>query len=199
MPIYNKGGTDLSGIGKLYEFDGAAFNQIGKVYAYDGTTASLILSGGAEVLFDGGMVAQFEPYTHVSNSTYVYAYADNNGTDLGGRVNYNVGGGAFYTATASWRTSELIDLSQYSSITIAAKAYTRWDSYNGVRVEFWDANNNSVGSINIQENQKGVTTDGEWTFDLSAYNDAVKVGVTAWQTYSDGRGATFNLYKMVLS
>ena len=191
-------GTEFHQIGKLYEFGGSAFSPIARVYDWNGTAASLIYSDET-VLYNGGMVVNFEPRTYVSNSTYVYAYADNNGDNLGGRVNYNVSGGEFYTAEASWRTADLIDLSQYSSITVAAEVYTRVNSYNGVRLEFWDEAGNSVGTISIQENQQGVTTNSEWTFSLADYNSPVKVGITAWQTYSEARGAEFHLFSLSLS
>ncbi|MBQ9959984.1 MAG: hypothetical protein IJP01_06470 [Oscillospiraceae bacterium] len=193
-----QGGNVYCEIGKLYEFGGNGFSPISKVYDWNGTAMSLIYSD-EEVLYDGGMVVPFEDYGYVSNSSYLYTTRTDNTSNLYGKVAYNLQGNDFYTGYAGWRTSSLIDLSQYSTITIAAKVYTRWDSYNGVRLEFWDASNNSVGTITIQENQKGITTDSEWTFDLSAFNDACKVGVTAWQTYSNGRGAEFNLYKMTLS
>ena len=198
MAIYDNDGTANYEIGKLYDNDGTANHQIGAVYDFDGTANALIYNAET-VLYNGGMVSTFEPRTYVSNSTYVYAYTDNNGDNLGGRVNYNVSGGAFYTAEASWRTADLIDLSQYSSITVAAEVYTRWSSYNGVRLEFWDESGNSVGSISIQENQQGVTTNSEWTFSLADFNSPVKVGITAWQTYADGRGATFKMRQMILA
>ncbi|MBQ9958922.1 MAG: hypothetical protein IJP01_01070 [Oscillospiraceae bacterium] len=197
MAVFDFDGTAHREAGAVFDFDGTALHPIAAVYDADGAALHPVYTAET-VLYDGGMVATFEPRTYVSNSTHVYAYADNNGTDLGGRVNQNLVG-AFYTAEASWRTADLIDLSQYSSITVAAEVYTRWSSYNGVRLEFWDEAGNSVGSISIQENQQGVTTNSEWTFPLAAFAGVYKIGLTAWQTYSEGRGAEFHLFKFSLS
>lgn len=198
MPIMDWDGGAGHEISKVYDYDGTTQHQIGKVYDYNGTASSLIYSA-EEVLYDGGMVVPFEQYSSVSNASYIYTSLADNGTDLYAKVHYNLEGNDFYSGYAVWRTQQPIDLSQYSALCIRARVWNRWNSYNGVKVEFWDANNVSVGSIPVQENQAGVTTDSEWTFDLSAFNSPVKVGITAWQTYSNGRGAEFNLYKMTLS
>lgn len=197
MAIYDNDGTANYEIGKLYDNDGTANHQIGKVYDRDGTANSLIYNAET-VLYDGGMVVPFEDFGYVSNGTYVYTTRTDNGTNLFAKTQYNVGGDGFYEGYATWRTRQVIDLSQYGAITIKAKVSTLWSSYNGVKLEFFDANNNSVGGIDIQKDVTS-TTDSEWTFDLSTFNDACKVGITAWQTYSAGRGAEFNLYKMVLT
>ena len=190
MPIY----VDNNEISKLY-VDG---KQIVKVYDWNGEAASLIYSAET-VLYDCSMTVNFEPYTHISNSTFVYAYADNNETNLGGRVRYNLIGDGFYEAYAGWRTSDLHDLSSYSTCTIIAEAWTNWDSYNGVKVVLFDANNNELASFDVLKDVKSGYAKSEWTFDLSSYNDAAKIGVTAWQTYSNARGAEFKMYKMLLS
>lgn len=184
-------------IGKLYEFGSNDFSPISKVYDWDGTAMSLIYSD-EEVLYDGGMVVPFEDYGYVSNSNYVYTTRTDNGTNLFAMTKYNLGGNDFYHGYAGWRTQHVIDLSQYSTISITARVQNYWNSYNGVRVEFWYENNVSAGTINIMQDTP-TTLDSEWTLDLSAFNGACKVGVTAWQTYSNGRGAEFNLYKMTLS
>lgn len=198
MPIYDFDGTAKAEVGKVYDNDGSVNHQIGKVYDHDGTAAAVIYSG-EEVLYDSGMVVPFEPYTYVSNSNYVYAYADNNETNLGGRVRYNLTGNDFYTAYAGWRTSELYNLSNYSAVTIKAEAWTRWDSYNGVKVALFDANNNELAVFDVLKEVGSGYANSEWTFDLSEYNSLAKVGITAWQSYSNGRGAEFKLYKMTLS
>lgn len=192
MPIYVNGGE----AGKLYMMSDPPL-QIGKVYRKDAGGSSVIYSG-EEVLYDGGMVVPFENYGYVSNSSYLYTERTDNGTNLFAKVRYNLGGNDFYNGYAGWRTQRVVDLSQYSTITIKARVQNYWSSYNGVRVEFWDENNTSVGTINIMQDTQ-TTLDSEWTLDLSAFNGACKVGVTAWQTYSNGRGAEFNLYKMILA
>lgn len=197
MAIYQSEGTLFTEIEKLYVSNGASYDQIGKVYDFDGTANHLIYSG-EEVLYDGGMVVQFEDYGYVSNGTYVYTTRTDNGTNLFAKTHYNIGGDGFYEGYAGWRTQQVVDLSQYSTITVKARVQTYWDSYCGVKIEFWDGNNTSAGSINIMQDAS-TTVDSEWSFDLSDFNNACKVGVTAWQTYSNGRGAEFNLYKMVLS
>ena len=199
MPIYDFDGAAHTEVGKLFDFDGTAKHQIGRVYDHDGTAAALLYSGET-VLYDGGMAVPFEQYSSVSNASYIYTSLADNGTDLYAKVHYNLEGNDFYSGHAAWRTQQPIDLSQYSALCIRARVWNRWNSYNGVRAEFFDPNGVSLGTLNIMQDAQS-SLDSEWVLDLAPLRELaepVKIGVTAWQSYSNGRGAEFNLYKMTL-
>lgn len=198
MAVFDFDGAVCCEIKNVLDFDGTALHPIAAVYDADGAALHPVYSGET-VLYDGGKTVPFEGVTRTDNSSYVYAYADDGESELSGRVHYNLAGGAFYAAEASWRTAEALDLSQFSTVTVRARVHTAWSSYNGVRLEFWNAAGSSVGSISLQQDLPNVTTDSEWTLSLAAFAGVYKIGLTAWQTYSDGRGAEFHLFKFSLS
>lgn len=198
MAILDHDGTSYVAVKSVLDHDGATYTKIAKGFDHDGTAYTTIYSAET-VLYDGGMIVQFEPATYNQNANYTYAYAEDETTRLRGRVHWNVAGDSTYKASATWRTKDLIDLAEYSTITVDAEVYTAWDSLNGVRLEFFDASNNSVGTIIIQENMKNTTTTQVWNFDISSYNTPVKVGITAYQHYSNGRAASFYLNALKLS
>jgi hypothetical protein len=178
----------------VFTYDGNQWNAANVKIYQNGEWNSFEL-----VLYDGGMVAPFESYGRTSNSTYVYHYEEDFSTYLRGRTNNQNSGSDFYSGYSGWRTSDLYDLANYSTVTIKAEAWTEWDSYNGVKVALFDVNNNELAVFDVLKEVKDGYANSEWIFDISTYNTPAKIGITAWQSYGVGRGAEFKLYEMTLS
>lgn len=188
---YNTSATQIK---KRYAMIGSTATQVKKKYAMIGSTATLVYSA-EEYIYNNGVV---DGYTWTAYKAGNKVTTTDNTTNLYGYTWYGGGSESWSHSCswyAGWRTNETIDFSQYSTLTVNAKVYTNWSTYNYVQIELCD---NAYRRV-LQADETGTTTTDTWTFDISDINDVGNIGMFAGQTYNNGRGAYFNLYSILLS